>query len=59
MIWKDHGELFIRHKKNPILTIEDWPYQANSVFNPAAAIVEVKLYYWCGLKTTGAFLTLQ
>ncbi|AKB28761.1 hypothetical protein MSSIT_2042 [Methanosarcina siciliae T4/M] len=42
MIWKDHGELFVRHKKNPILTVEDWPYQANSVFNPAAAMVEGK-----------------
>jgi beta-1,4-mannooligosaccharide/beta-1,4-mannosyl-N-acetylglucosamine phosphorylase len=39
MIWKDHGELFLRCKKNPILTVEDWPYQANSVFNPAATIV--------------------
>jgi predicted GH43/DUF377 family glycosyl hydrolase len=40
MIWKDHGELFQRSKKNPILTADDWPYQANSVFNPAAAIVD-------------------
>ena len=39
MIWEDHGELFQRYKKNPILTVEDWPYQAHSVFNPAAAIV--------------------
>ncbi|WP_455429659.1 glycoside hydrolase family 130 protein, partial [Methanosarcina horonobensis] len=42
MIWKDHGELFQRSKKNPILTVDDWPYQANSVFNPAAAIVDGK-----------------
>ena len=40
MIWKDHGELFLRCDKNPILTVEDWPYQAHSVFNPAAAIVD-------------------
>jgi predicted GH43/DUF377 family glycosyl hydrolase len=40
MIWKDHGELFVRHRKNPILTVEDWPYQANSVFNPAATIID-------------------
>lgn len=39
MMWKDHGELFQRCKNNPILTVEDWPYQAHSVFNPAAAIV--------------------
>ena len=42
MSWKDHGELFVRSRKNPILTVEDWPYRANSVFNPAAAIVDGK-----------------
>ncbi|AKB78131.1 hypothetical protein MSHOH_1648 [Methanosarcina horonobensis HB-1 = JCM 15518] len=40
MTWKDHGELFVRYNRNPILTVEDWPYQANSVFNPAATIVD-------------------
>lgn len=40
MTWKDHGELFIRCKKNPILTVDDWPYRAHTVFNPAAAIVD-------------------
>ncbi len=30
------------YRKNPILTVEDWPYRANSVFNPAAAIVDGK-----------------
>jgi len=40
MMWKDHGELFIRSKKNPILTAEDWPYKAHSVFNPAATIID-------------------
>lgn len=34
------GELFERYEKNPILTVEDWPYPANSVFNAAAAIVD-------------------
>ena len=43
MIWKDPGELFVRHRKNPILTVDDWPYRANSVFNPAAAIVDGKI----------------
>jgi predicted GH43/DUF377 family glycosyl hydrolase len=28
--------LFHRHGTNPILTAEDWPYPAHSVFNPAA-----------------------
>jgi predicted GH43/DUF377 family glycosyl hydrolase len=28
--------LFRRHDRNPILTARDWPYPANSVFNPGA-----------------------
>jgi predicted GH43/DUF377 family glycosyl hydrolase len=43
MVWKDKGELFVRCKKNPILTVDDWPYRAHSVFNPAAAIVDGKI----------------
>ena len=31
-------ELFVRHPGNPILTAASWPYPANSVFNPAAAV---------------------
>jgi len=33
-------ELFTRHRNNPILSIESWPYKANSVFNAAAAEVD-------------------
>lgn len=33
-------ELFDRHPGNPILTSSDWPYPANAVFNPAAALVD-------------------
>jgi predicted GH43/DUF377 family glycosyl hydrolase len=33
-------ELFDRHPNNPILTARDWPYTANAVFNPAAAVVD-------------------
>lgn len=40
MTWKDHGELFVRYDKNPILTVEDWPYMAHSVFNPAVTMVD-------------------
>jgi len=43
IIWRDRGELFVRYKKNPILTVEDWPYHANAVFTPAAAIVNGKI----------------
>ncbi|HIJ71099.1 MAG TPA: glycosidase [Planctomycetes bacterium] len=33
-------ELFHRHPDNPILSVKDWPYNANSVFNSAAVEVE-------------------
>ena len=32
-------ELFHRHKHNPILSAEDWPYPINSVFNPGATLL--------------------
>ena len=35
----DSGELFNRHKNNPIITAEDLPYRANSVFNAAAVLL--------------------
>ncbi|OGC91595.1 MAG: glycosidase [candidate division Zixibacteria bacterium RBG_16_53_22] len=34
-----HPELFLRHPFNPILTANDWPYPAHSVFNPGAALL--------------------
>jgi predicted GH43/DUF377 family glycosyl hydrolase len=33
------NELFRRHPANPILTAQDWPYPANSVFNAGACQV--------------------
>jgi len=32
-------ELFVRHKNNPIITSEHWPYRINTVFNAAAAML--------------------
>lgn len=32
-------ELFVRCADNPILSVKDWPYPANSVFNAAAVMV--------------------
>jgi predicted GH43/DUF377 family glycosyl hydrolase len=34
-----HPELFKRHGHHPILTATDWPYPANSVFNPGATLL--------------------
>lgn len=31
--------LFHRHHRNPILTPANWPYQANTVFNPGATLL--------------------
>ncbi len=35
-------ELFTRHPSNPILTVDDWPYRANSVFNAGAVEIDGK-----------------
>lgn len=34
-----HPDLFRRHKHNPILTVADWPYPVNSVFNAGATLL--------------------
>ncbi len=39
---KDY-ELFQRHPDNPIITVGDLPYRANSIFNAAAAEVDGKI----------------
>ncbi|MHB8984225.1 MAG: glycosidase, partial [Carboxydocellales bacterium] len=36
-------ELFQREKSNPILTAKDWPYPANTVFNPGATMFHGKV----------------
>lgn len=40
MVKKHYEELFARHPGNPILTSTDLPYAANSVFNPAATLID-------------------
>ena len=37
---KTHRELFCRHPGNPILSVKNWPYDVNSVFNAAATEVD-------------------
>ncbi|HMU42913.1 MAG TPA: glycosidase [Ignavibacteriaceae bacterium] len=34
-----HSKLFLRNKLNPILTIDNWPYPINSVFNAGATLL--------------------
>ena len=31
--------LLVRHSENPILTANDWPYRANTIFNPGATML--------------------
>ncbi|MFH1716782.1 MAG: glycosidase [Planctomycetota bacterium] len=38
-----HNGLFQRYTHNPILSVRDWPYRANSVFNAAAVEVDGKI----------------
>ena len=38
-----YRELFKRSSKNPILSSKDWPYAANTVFNPAATVYNGKV----------------
>jgi predicted GH43/DUF377 family glycosyl hydrolase len=36
----NHGsEIFHRHELNPVLTAANWPYSANTVFNPGATLL--------------------
>jgi predicted GH43/DUF377 family glycosyl hydrolase len=35
----ENPALLLRHPANPILTAADWPYRANTVFNPGATLL--------------------
>src|SRR5579872_1623738 len=35
----ENEELFNRCDRNPIISAKDWPYRANSVFNPGATLL--------------------
>ena len=38
-VWSRNPPLIERHPDNPILTAADWPYRANTVFNPGATML--------------------
>ncbi|HEY8473801.1 MAG TPA: hypothetical protein VIL37_14360 [Natronosporangium sp.] len=44
------ADLFTRSPANPILTPADWPYPVNSVFNPAAALVDGETVLLCRVE---------
>ena len=51
---RHYPELFQRHEGNPILTANDWPYPAHTVFNAAACQVgdtTLLLCAWPGVPT--------
>jgi len=39
-VWSGTPALLQRHAENPILTAADWPYRANTVFNPGATLLQ-------------------
>jgi hypothetical protein len=43
-------DLFVRHKRNPIITPGDLPFNVNGVLNPGWRHLMEKLFYYCGLK---------
>ena len=45
-----HRELFRRYPGNPIITAEQFPFMANSVFNPAATIFEDETLLLCRVE---------
>ncbi|RMD91909.1 MAG: glycosidase [Calditrichaeota bacterium] len=47
---KNFPELFVRYEGNPILTAESWPYQANTVFNAAAAEYNGETYLFARVE---------
>ncbi|MCX8022758.1 MAG: hypothetical protein N2745_08310, partial [Syntrophorhabdaceae bacterium] len=42
--------LFIRNPANPILDASLWPYKANTVFNPGAALVGDETILMCRVE---------
>jgi predicted GH43/DUF377 family glycosyl hydrolase len=46
----DEVELFHRDPDNPVLTAEDFPYPANSVFNPGAAVQDGETVLLCRVE---------
>jgi predicted GH43/DUF377 family glycosyl hydrolase len=43
-------DLFTRSPANPLLSAADWPYPVNSVFNPAAALVDGETVLLCRVE---------
>ena len=39
MIEIEPGDVFTRHPNNPIITVDQLPFRANSVFDPGAGLV--------------------
>jgi predicted GH43/DUF377 family glycosyl hydrolase len=44
------ADLFTRHPTNPVLTAAQWPYPINSVFNPAATVVDGETVLLCRVE---------
>jgi len=49
------AELFKRSPKNPLLTVRQWPYCANAVFNPGATIFEKQVLLLVRVEAMNGF----
>ncbi len=47
--------LFERFKGNPIIIADQWPYPINSVFNPAAAVIDGQVLLLCRVEELRGF----
>ena len=52
-----YTELFHRHASNPILTAQDWPYPAHTVFNAGRVSWAMKPSCWSASKIDAAIRT--
>ncbi|MFB6215130.1 MAG: glycosidase, partial [Candidatus Bipolaricaulia bacterium] len=48
-------EIFVRYGGNPILKAEEWPYVANSVFNPGATKLDGETVLLCRVEDCRGF----
>jgi predicted GH43/DUF377 family glycosyl hydrolase len=49
------AELFTRSPKNPLLTVRQWPYRANAVFNPGATVFEKQVLLLVRVEAMNGF----
>ena len=54
-----YQDLFVRYASNPVLSAKDWPYPANTVFNPAVTSFQNKTLLLARVEDRRDFPILQ